>query len=299
MREIERVFTAGIHAIGIENGAAKGDIKLTASGPMVGEIAARLSGGYMSGWTFPLSSGVEVTEAAMNVAVGLPPGDLAPHLHRTTAERALISIPGIVDQLEGVEEARRLPGIAEVFLRIQPGDHVRFPTNNVEKCGNVIAVADSRADSIAAAERALAAMRVRLRPLTDITSRHLMTLSVHEAFCDAPDSLRGAIRALPPLFGDPSRHPPSAPLAVAALPGAEEARARDWYGMGFIEAARIACGEAGGVLLDSLPKGDGFAIAGLFWRAVLVASVQGGMYVLDSVREAVRTGRVRELFAPT
>jgi len=45
------VFYAGIRALGITNGAAKGDLKLTPKGPMVGEIAARLSGGYMSGWT--------------------------------------------------------------------------------------------------------------------------------------------------------------------------------------------------------------------------------------------------------
>jgi biotin carboxylase len=39
------VFKAGVRALGITNGAAKGDIKLTPSGPMIGEIAARLSGG--------------------------------------------------------------------------------------------------------------------------------------------------------------------------------------------------------------------------------------------------------------
>jgi biotin carboxylase len=80
--EIEAAFASGIRAIGIDNGAAKGDIKLTPRGAMIGEIAARLSGGYMSGWTFPLSSGVDVTGAALNIAVGLPPGDLAPREKR-------------------------------------------------------------------------------------------------------------------------------------------------------------------------------------------------------------------------
>ena len=111
---------------------------------MVGEIAARLSGGYMSGWTFPLASGVEVTEAALNIAVGLPPGDLAPRLRKVCAERALISIPGIVERGRG----RRRGAEAEAeskrsFLRVAPGDTVVFPSNNVQKCGNVLAVADS------------------------------------------------------------------------------------------------------------------------------------------------------------
>ena len=77
-RSVEEVFRAGIRALGIDNGAAKGDLKLTSRGPMVGEIAARLSGGYMSGWTFPLASGVEVTAAGLRVAAGLDPGDLSP-----------------------------------------------------------------------------------------------------------------------------------------------------------------------------------------------------------------------------
>ena len=75
---IVAVFEAGIKAIGIDFGAAKGDLKLTRTGPMVGEIAARLSGGYMSGWTFPLSSGVEVTEAALNISVGFQRGTSHP-----------------------------------------------------------------------------------------------------------------------------------------------------------------------------------------------------------------------------
>ncbi len=294
VREIEAVFVAGIHALGIDNGAAKGDIKLTASGPMVGEIAARLSGGYMSGWTFPLSSGVEVTEAAMNVAVGLPPGDLSPTRHRTTAERALISIPGVVGRLEGVEEARQLPGIAEIFLRTGPGETVKFPTNNVEKCGNVIAVADTREKSVAAAQRALSMMRIRLRPLTEITTRYLATDSVNEAFPEISERLRAAITRMPSFIGDPSRAEPGSSVPILDLPGADEPGIADWYGMSFAEAARQACTAADGVIVPSALEAP-FALGSIFWRAILRAGGQAGVYVLDSMREARRSGRTREL----
>ncbi|TFG65038.1 MAG: ATP-grasp domain-containing protein, partial [Spirochaetales bacterium] len=62
---IVEVFTAAALALGIDNGAAKGDVKLSPEGPVIGEIAARLSGGYMSGWTYPYASGVPLTEAAL------------------------------------------------------------------------------------------------------------------------------------------------------------------------------------------------------------------------------------------
>jgi biotin carboxylase len=101
------VFKAGVHALGITDGAAKGDVKLTPRGPMIGEIAARLSGGYMSGWTYPYASGVEATRAAIQVAIGEKPAGLTPARNWTSAERAFISIPGKVRSIHGVEEARQ------------------------------------------------------------------------------------------------------------------------------------------------------------------------------------------------
>ena len=43
------VFKQAIRAIGINIGAAKGDVKITKDGAKIVEIAARLSGGFMSG----------------------------------------------------------------------------------------------------------------------------------------------------------------------------------------------------------------------------------------------------------
>ena len=55
-------FAKGVKSLGLTCGAAKGDVKLTSKGVMIGEIAARLSGGYMSGWTFPYSSDINLTK---------------------------------------------------------------------------------------------------------------------------------------------------------------------------------------------------------------------------------------------
>jgi biotin carboxylase len=160
---IWEAFCAGVRALGLTHGAAKGDVKLTPAGPMIGEIAARLSGGYMSGWTYPLASGVDVVKAAVRLAAGMEPGPLTPLRHWTCAERAFISGPGVVEAVEGLEEARRMEYVTDVFCRVKPGDTVVFPTNNVSKCGNVIACAPTRDEAIAAAEKAAQAVRVRLR----------------------------------------------------------------------------------------------------------------------------------------
>lgn len=298
VRRIEEVFEAGIHAIGIENGAAKGDIKLTARGPMVGEIAARLSGGYMSGWTFPLSSGVEVTQAAMNIAVGLPPGDLAPRLQKVVAERAFISIPGKVMQVAGEKEARALPGVAEVFMRAAPCDNVVFPSNNVEKCGNVIAVGDTREDAERSARAALSRIFIRLEPLNPVTSHFLFRATENDAFDtlgQTGQALRAAVEAMPPFRGSVQDQRPDAPVKVQAIRGLQEFTCRDWHGLSLAEALQVAL-DGVGTLVDR-PEAGGLVLCGLFWKAVLRGSAPGGRYLLDSVREASRRGALEEFLA--
>ena len=292
----EEVFCAGIRAIGIDNGAAKGDIKITPGGPMIGEIAARLSGGYMSGWTFPLSSGVEVTEAAMNIAVGIPPGNLVPRYHRTCAERAFISIPGVVDRLWGVEDAKGHPGVAEVFTRVGSGSEVTFPANNVEKCGNVIAVAGTRREAVEAAESGIAALGIRLRPLSEATNRFLFHESGHGAFPSAPAGLLSEVSRMPPFRGEFSRMAALGTIHVEPLTGFARGELRDWHGTPLAEAVRLALLHGDGSM-DTGRSDAPLVLSGLFWKAMMRGSVQGGVYLLDSARSAASQGRLMHFLA--
>ena len=172
-RELMRCFEAGVKALGLAEGAAKGDLKLTSKGPMIGEIAARLSGGYMSGWTFPYASGFEVTRAAIEIAMGIEPVFPARFNDWTSAERAVISIPGTVRSIMGADEAAAMPGVRNVFMRAAPGDKVRFPRNNVEKCGNVISAARDRDEAARMADKAANAILIRLEPENEETEAFL------------------------------------------------------------------------------------------------------------------------------
>ncbi len=134
------VMKLGIRALGIDIGAAKGDIKITRDGPMIGELAARLSGGFMSAYTYPLSSGVDLMKAAVEVALGQEPGNLEPVMNQFCIERAIITKPGIVKKIVGLEEALKITGIKEIFLNVKPGDKVIQPRSNVEKAGHIITI---------------------------------------------------------------------------------------------------------------------------------------------------------------
>lgn len=185
--ELIRVFFLGIKALGLTNGAAKGDIFLRKADPKkngkrtacVGEIAARLSGGYMSGWTVPYSSGFDVTKAAVKIALGEPVDELpnseaarfsAERAAHFSAERAWISVPGIIKKIYGLEEARHTKNIKDVLPRLFEKDETVFPKNNVEKCGNVLSSAESYDEAVKASMEAVQKIFLRLERANNKTN---------------------------------------------------------------------------------------------------------------------------------
>lgn len=285
--EVLRVFCAGIRALGLHHGAAKGDMKWSPArgGAFIGEIAARLSGGYMSGWTYPYASGIEPTREALLLAAGLEPGTSPTDRGWCSAERAFLSIPGRVESILGLRTAQNLPYVKNLFLRAEPGDELRFPSNNVEKCGNVISQAPDRERAVAAAEDAIRELCIRLRPNTPATEDFLKgkgsirsvggTIWPPRAF-DLPPELSAIVDALPERLpgmrggGD---------LVVAPLPEVESPSCRDWSGRSFADSALLAMRIAGARFAESRTKG---ALAGRFWRALERGGAQAALYVLDS-----------------
>lgn len=142
--KVIEAFKKGVKSLGIDNGAAKGDVKFTKDGPFIGEIAARLSGGFMSGWTYPYSSNISVIEEAMEIALGIYKKNDKQESNLIAGERAIISIPGKIESIEGIEEVHDKEHIKDIFLSLEEGDNVNFPRNNVEKVGNIIASSSSR-----------------------------------------------------------------------------------------------------------------------------------------------------------
>ncbi len=140
--DLWQCLESGARALGLTWGAAKGDLKWD-NGPVVGEIAARLSGGFMSGWTFPLASGFNPVKEAILLALGTTPELLQSDRLKGVSEGAVISIPGTIARWEGAETVSKIPGVEAIFYQKQPGESVRFPQNNVEKAANILCSADS------------------------------------------------------------------------------------------------------------------------------------------------------------
>ncbi len=310
--EVLRVFCAGVRALGLSHGAAKGDIKYCPGrgGAYVGEIAARLSGGYMSGWTYPYASGIEVTRSALELALGLPMSPSSADRGWHSAERAFISIPGRVAAIHGLRAARQTPYVKDVFVRVAPGDAVVFPSNNVEKCGNVISQAPTHDAAVRAASDAIRGLLVRLAPNEGRTEAFLRgegRLMNPEGGSWPPQAFSPVEPASVALFREVAAmpeydvvSPPAAPAAQArtpriavrqlspALEAAALLIAPDWSGRTLLESAALALALAGATYArDPVPGTT--VLAGRFWRALIAGGAQAALYVLDS--EAVTGAR--------
>ncbi len=162
LEEVKDVFRQAIRALGIDHGAAKGDIKLTSEGPKIVEVAARLSGGWMSAHTYPLSSGVNLMKAAIQVALGETPTDLKPKTTLVSAERSLIPPPGRILSIKGVEEARKIKGVKEIIFMKEAGDSMEEITSNLGKTGYVITVDKTREEAIRINDLARKTIRIEM-----------------------------------------------------------------------------------------------------------------------------------------
>jgi hypothetical protein len=119
---IERVAEKGIKALQLINSPAHMDVILTASGPKLLEVGARV-GGYRSDM-IQLSFGIDLDEVTFSTALGKRP-DLVPRFDRSTA--VLEFFPpreGILKWIRGLEEVRRLESFHRLRERTKAGERV-------------------------------------------------------------------------------------------------------------------------------------------------------------------------------
>jgi len=282
------IFGKGIRVLGLSHGGAKGDIKLSSEGPVVCEIAARLSGGFMSGYTYPYSSGIHPIRSAIRLALGMQADIPEPSSKLICAERALVSINGTISGIEGMEEAIRLPGIKEIFFRVKKGDKVGFPRNNVEKVGNVIATGESYDQANERSLSALRTIRIKLSQENSSTCHYLdqETSFPPDAFDlsqDRPGILSKYLRELwheiPPR---PSRGSPNSPLTICLPPPSS---LKDYTGRSISEILMILARENKIVILplssESISRSD---IISDFWKALVRGGLCGVSWYLEKRR---------------
>ncbi|MEO3852654.1 ATP-grasp domain-containing protein [Streptomyces sp. B8F3] len=164
LRDVTRLVTDFLDAVGLRNGPGHTEVKLTARGPRIVESHNRVGGDRINELT-EIAYGVDMESHALAAGLGvLAPLTAAPEPRGGAAVRFLTPEPGRVVAVTGADEVRADPACAELRLDVRPGAVVSPLTWNEDKAGHVLTRGATAAEAVAHARRLAAAVRIHTEP---------------------------------------------------------------------------------------------------------------------------------------
>jgi biotin carboxylase len=149
---------AAAEALGVRNGPTYTQIRVGADGSRVVELAARLGGGHDAELT-EAATGVKLNDLALDFALGNEACVTGTQSHSSSQPGGacvlfLIAPEGVLHAVEGREAAHGVEGVLDVRIYREPGFRIGPLRRGSDRAGAVIAVGDSRDDTLARARAA-------------------------------------------------------------------------------------------------------------------------------------------------
>ncbi|MFI8962682.1 ATP-grasp domain-containing protein [Streptomyces sp. NPDC053493] len=165
LREVELLVSDFLDAVGLRNGPAHTEIRLTSRGPRIIESHNRI-GGYGLNEMAEIVYGVDMERYALGIRFGkVEPLTESPKPRAGVALQALTPEPGRVVEITGIDAVRADPAFVDLHVKVKPGDVVAPLTWNEDIGGYVIARGSDAADAIAQSKRLAETIHVRTEPV--------------------------------------------------------------------------------------------------------------------------------------
>ena len=159
--QIADVAKAANKAIGIVNGPSHTEIIVTSEGPKIVEIGARLGGDNINTHLVPLSTGINIVECCIKIALGEKP-DIKPKWNKGSAIRYFSQHAGIIKSIDGIEEAKNIKGVQQISIVHGVGEEITEVTSSGARMGFVIAQDKDVESAINDCESALKTINVTI-----------------------------------------------------------------------------------------------------------------------------------------
>ena len=148
--DISDLVERSARSMGIVKGPAKGDVVVCPErGPIMIEMAARLSGGDFCESLVPLGTGINYVKTVIEIAMGRRPDftNLLSVREKTVANRYFFPPPGRIDEIRNLEECRRMDNVVKLEVNYRPGDRIPAITDHSRRAGLFIVTADNRREA--------------------------------------------------------------------------------------------------------------------------------------------------------
>ncbi|WP_320128745.1 ATP-grasp domain-containing protein [uncultured Sphaerochaeta sp.] len=152
--DIKDVAIQAVKAIGIKDGPSHTEIIVTRDGAKIVELGARLGGDCITTHLVPLSTGVDMVECCIKIALGEVP-DISLKWNKGAAIRYFESHSGVIEKIAGVEEAKKVPGIFVIDFMKKVGDSIQNIQSSTDRIGFVISESMTAEEAIFNCESAM------------------------------------------------------------------------------------------------------------------------------------------------
>lgn len=160
LEQVEELVQRFLDAVGLKEGPAHTELKLTGRGPVIIESHNRVGGDRINELA-EIAYGVDMDRYALGIPFGLvEPLPHSPKPVAGAAIRFIIPPPGRVVAITGADTIADDPALVEVEITVSPGDEVRELRWSEDRVGHVIARGETAEKAIANCERLLAAVRI-------------------------------------------------------------------------------------------------------------------------------------------
>ncbi len=142
---IRDVISKIAKALNFENCPSHTELKINKRGIFVIETSPRLGGDYITSTLVPLSTGINIEDQLLKIALGEPVDIKTGHVEKASGV-CFFSLPeGTVKSIDGkINEASKWDGIVDFNLKLKVGDKVNKITSSLNRYGQFIVKAANR-----------------------------------------------------------------------------------------------------------------------------------------------------------
>ena len=141
-KAIKDLASKACQSVGINQGPAHVEMMVTERGPVMIELGARMGGDNITTALVPLSTGIDMVKATIDVAMGNQP-DIVPKWNLGAAIRYMDAPYGIIQSIDGIEDAKQMAGVQQIIMTKAIGDFSTPIHCSNDRIGSVIAQADT------------------------------------------------------------------------------------------------------------------------------------------------------------
>jgi len=138
---------SAIKALNLDNCACHTEIKLNSKGAFLIENSPRLGGDFITSYLTPLSTGVNIEAAVINMATGNIPNLTITKFEYSAVEFLHLN-EGFVKSISDWSNVLEIPGIIKARIRLKKNQRIKKISNSLERYGYVIAHGHHRNDVI-------------------------------------------------------------------------------------------------------------------------------------------------------